>query len=75
MQHLKTEIEESKTNIMTMVGGGDGTVNWVINDFAAYGIDMTKMVFGLLPIGTGNDLCRSLGWNVDEVDYTAEIVN
>ena len=45
-----------------IICGGDGTVNWVLNDFAKNNIDMTKVVFGLLPIGTGNDLCRSLGW-------------
>ncbi|MCP5062877.1 MAG: diacylglycerol kinase family lipid kinase [Ignavibacteriae bacterium] len=38
--------------------GGDGTINEVIN-----GIDQTKDIFfGVLPIGTGNDLIKSMNF-------------
>ena len=38
--------------------GGDGTINEVIN-----GLDFTKnVVFGCIPSGSGNDLCRGLGF-------------
>jgi len=38
--------------------GGDGTVQEVVNGLLAHG---TPRTFGLVPIGTGNDLARSLG--------------
>lgn len=38
--------------------GGDGTINEVIN-----GLDFSKnVIFGCIPSGSGNDLCRSLGF-------------
>ncbi|MCU0315640.1 MAG: diacylglycerol kinase family lipid kinase [Fimbriimonadaceae bacterium] len=36
--------------------GGDGTVNEVLN-----GLDLSQATLGILPVGTGNDLCRHLG--------------
>ena len=38
--------------------GGDGTINEVLN-----GLDLSRnVVFGFIPSGSGNDLCRSLGF-------------
>ena len=54
------------------MGGGDGTVSWIINDLAGNSIRISNLIFGILPIGTGNDMCRSLGWSVDEFEMTRE---
>lgn len=40
---------------MVVACGGDGTVNQVINGIVGY-----RVIFGVLPIGTGNDFARSL---------------
>ena len=48
--------------VMVIVCGGDGTVSWVLNKLSKYVIKLADLVFGILPIGTGNDMCRSLGW-------------
>jgi diacylglycerol kinase family enzyme len=48
-------------SIIAIICGGDGTFNWVINELTKWKIDISKMVFAMLPIGTGNDFCRSLG--------------
>lgn len=43
-----------------LVAGGDGTVGWVLNTIQALGIENAEV--GILPLGTGNDLSRVLGW-------------
>lgn len=43
------------------VAGGDGTLNEVINGAAAVEGALDRLIFGLLPLGTGNDLAQSLG--------------
>ncbi|MGH2821397.1 MAG: diacylglycerol/lipid kinase family protein, partial [Actinomycetota bacterium] len=45
-----------------VVAGGDGTFNCTIN---ALGHELDRFVFGLVPMGTGNDLARTLGLPLD----------
>ncbi|KAJ1353772.1 Diacylglycerol kinase accessory domain [Parelaphostrongylus tenuis] len=44
-----------------LVCGGDGTVGWVLGAFDRLGLH-NRCQLGVLPIGTGNDLARVLGW-------------
>lgn len=44
-----------------LICGGDGTIGWVLR--TADNLDLpTKPQFSILPLGTGNDLSRTLGW-------------
>ncbi|XP_068631981.1 diacylglycerol kinase epsilon isoform X2 [Battus philenor] len=43
-----------------LVAGGDGTVAWVLNALQA--ASHVRASVGILPMGTGNDLSRVLGW-------------
>eukprot|EP00117_Sycon_ciliatum_P047441 scpid25422/ scgid33884/ Diacylglycerol kinase iota; Diglyceride kinase iota len=44
-----------------LVCGGDGTVGWVVSVIDQLGIKPCPPI-AVLPIGTGNDLSRTLGW-------------
>lgn len=45
-----------------IIGGGDGTVLSLIEELLSLGINVQNCLFGILPMGTGNDLSNSLGW-------------
>lgn len=53
-----------------LVCGGDGTVTWVLKEIEACKEEFPDLFqsrdeeppIGILPVGTGNDLARSLGW-------------
>jgi len=45
-----------------IVGGGDGSIMWVIEEMIKVGISFKRCPIGCIPFGTGNDLARVLGW-------------
>ena len=63
--NMKRHIEEHDADVRpvhVIIAGGDGTVMWAISEAEAHGIDMSRISFGVIPYGTGNDFARSLGW-------------
>jgi len=48
-------------NVRILVAGGDGTVAWILQTLDELDVPK-KPAVGILPLGTGNDLARVLGW-------------
>ena len=55
------ELYKKVPNVRVLVCGGDGTVGWVLSAMDSLGLSYFPPV-AVIPIGTGNDLARTLGW-------------
>ncbi|KAF4659055.1 hypothetical protein FOL47_007732 [Perkinsus chesapeaki] len=45
-----------------IIAGGDGSVMWGVDLLMKADVDLSKIAFGVIPYGTGNDFSQSLGW-------------
>ncbi|XP_034072208.1 diacylglycerol kinase delta-like [Gymnodraco acuticeps] len=59
--HLGLRLFQKFDTFRTLVCGGDGSVGWVLSDIDALTLHK-QCQLGVLPLGTGNDLARVLGW-------------
>ena len=44
------------------VGGGDGSAAWVLSELEKLNLKEYQPPLSIVPLGTGNDLSRALGW-------------
>lgn len=59
---LKSMSSQKDSHCYAIVCGGDGTVMWVVTEMVKNGINVKNVPIGIVPLGTGNDFSRSLGW-------------
>uniref|UniRef100_A0A5S6QH83 Diacylglycerol kinase n=1 Tax=Trichuris muris TaxID=70415 RepID=A0A5S6QH83_TRIMR len=62
---------EKGTECYILVAGGDGSFGWVLDSvegIASSSGTPAGCKMALLPLGTGNDLCRVLGWKDDSIN-------
>eukprot|EP00061_Rhincodon_typus_P018877 g48242.t1 len=57
--HLGLRLFQKFDTFRILVCGGDGSVGWVLSEIDS--LNLHKQM-GVLPLGTGNDLARVLGW-------------
>lgn len=55
--HLTKDLPDAGEQLVVVALGGDGTVNEVINGLH----NMDRVLFGYIPIGSGNDFARGMG--------------
>ncbi|XP_070616190.1 LOW QUALITY PROTEIN: diacylglycerol kinase kappa [Erythrolamprus reginae] len=59
--HLGLRLFHKFSTFRILVCGGDGSVGWVLSEIDSLGLHK-QCQLGVLPLGTGNDLARVLGW-------------
>lgn len=62
VENLVHTVDHSVNKIVVLAGGGDGTVNWLLEELIEARIDFSKVLFSVFPLGTGNDFAKNLGW-------------
>ena len=55
-------LANKKKDTRFIIGGGDGSVLSIIEGLILEDIDLTYCTFGVLPLGTGNDLSNAMGF-------------
>jgi lipid kinase YegS len=68
---VKEALGDGATRIIA--GGGDGTINAVVNALVRKGKKRAKTTLGILPLGTANDFARGLGLPVTDLPRCLEI--
>ncbi|XP_018105420.1 diacylglycerol kinase eta isoform X1 [Xenopus laevis] len=67
--HLGLRLFQKFDNFRILVCGGDGSVGWVLSEIDKLSLHK-QCQLGVLPLGTGNDLARVLGWGASCDDDT-----
>lgn len=55
------ELYRDVPNLRILTIGGDGTASWILSHLDDVGVS-NRIPVAVLPLGTGNDLARALGW-------------
>lgn len=67
--HLKA-LTSKGIPVISVICGGDGSVMWVVTEIANKGINPQLVNLAIIPLGTGNDFSRNLGWGKEQTELT-----
>nr|XP_006816467.1 PREDICTED: diacylglycerol kinase delta-like [Saccoglossus kowalevskii] len=70
--HLGLRLFQRFETFRVIIAGGDGSVGWVLSEIDKMDLHK-KCQIGVLPLGTGNDLARVLGWGT-VIDDDAQLL-
>merc|ERR1712141_832008 len=56
------EKHKNEEDLRLIACGGDGTVGWILSVMDSMTFPKGRPSIGIIPLGTGNDLSRSLNW-------------
>jgi hypothetical protein len=48
--------------VVILVAGGDGSLAWAMDTVTLSGVPLSELTWGMVPLGTGNDLSQATGW-------------
>jgi lipid kinase YegS len=68
---VKEALDAGSSRIIA--GGGDGTINAVVNALVGKGKKPPRATMGVLPLGTANDFAHGIGLPVDDLGRCLEI--
>ncbi len=79
---LETKVLPNQRKARLLVCGGDGTAGWILGALAKLRMNRRLQFqppLAVVPLGTGNDLARSLGWGpgiktADEIPSRLEMI-
>jgi diacylglycerol kinase (ATP) len=72
LEDFDRDVNDAARNAgLVVVAGGDGTINCVVN---ALEDRLDELVLGLVPMGTGNDLARTLKLPFDPLEAATKVV-
>jgi diacylglycerol kinase (ATP) len=58
----RLQLYRNVPNLKILVGGGDGSLGWVLSAFDSLKFSDPLPPIAILPLGNGNNLARALNW-------------
>lgn len=82
LRKSEVKLPRKLKKLMVIIAGGDGTFMNIVQDMHKHGVDISVILFSILPFGTSNDLARTFNWGAtptaqmrNNLSYLCNILN